>query len=337
LEKDGVLTPEVLVQAVKNGMGSIFGSLQPIKVCGVVGENKVRSYSSYCFLDLKGNDGTKIVAKLPRAYEEEVIGLSPGSVLVLEGIPSVEWSNYKGAFEVIVVVSRIVDSKAGGSLVSVKEIDLTQLLGRKLRRSVNVKEHLKGILRRGEKPRIVLITGTTSVADSDVKTAAQSALNFYELTVARTNLLSPEAIEDELKKWSERSDAHLIAVARGGGEGLEVFNDPSLCKTALDCKKPIVSALGHSTDVSYFDLFVDASFSVPAEFGKFLKEVYEETGREEKLYSVLREKDEELKRNYEAIKRKDEEVKRAMRSGFILGVILSSIFILLLFSFFRRG
>jgi len=373
-EENNFFTPEVLVQAVKNSLSSVFqGSFYPVRVTGIV-ENKPRRAGAYCFLDVRGENGTRIVAKLPaRLYEEALANLPSGTTLTFEGIPSVEWSSFKSAFEVLVTVSRIVDFKADDLLNGApNRPDLLELLGRKAKKSarINVREYLKSTFRNGRKPKVVFVTGTTSVAIEDVKTSAGEALQFYDVIVSRTNILSSEAVNGELKKWID-SDADLIAVVRGGGEGLDAFNDLSLCRTALDSEKPVASAIGHSTDFSYFDLLgADVSFSVPAELGKFLKEVWEEAREEERikkaqveLHSVVNQKESEIRdlkarvkeleeaqrKLYESTGLKEAEVKnlktrvqeleevqkKLRKSNLILRILLSIaavvIFILLLF------
>ena len=44
----------------------------------------------------------------------------------------------------------------------------------------------------------------------------------------------------------------VIIIARGGGstEDLMPFNDETLVKTIFKCKTPIISAVGHETDVT---------------------------------------------------------------------------------------
>ena len=57
----------------------------------------------------------------------------------------------------------------------------------------------------------------------------------------------------------------VIIIGRGGGssEDLGAFNDENLVRAVYDCNTPIVSAVGHQTDVSLCDYAADVSVATP--------------------------------------------------------------------------
>lgn len=66
--------------------------------------------------------------------------------------------------------------------------------------------------------------------------------------------------------FSEYDGVDVIIVARGGGsmEDLEPFNSEIVAKSAYDCKKPLVSAVGHETDFTIIDFVSDLRAPTPS-------------------------------------------------------------------------
>ena len=66
--------------------------------------------------------------------------------------------------------------------------------------------------------------------------------------------------------FSEYPDVDVIIVARGGGsmEDLEPFNSEIVANATFDCKKPIVSAVGHETDFTIIDFVSDLRAPTPS-------------------------------------------------------------------------
>lgn len=66
--------------------------------------------------------------------------------------------------------------------------------------------------------------------------------------------------------FSNYDDVDVIIVARGGGsmEDLEPFNSEIVANATFECKKPLVSAVGHETDFTIIDFVSDLRAPTPS-------------------------------------------------------------------------
>ena len=200
-------------------------------------------------------------------------------------------------------------------VLSKQELARLDLLRRRSHqpRDTSVAELLKKkLMKQEEEPRLLFITGENSIVDQDVKKGlGEDAATKYSLIWKRVNLSNPGPLQQLLADETSHRDnkgraVHVIVVVRGGGDGLEVFNDPSLCETALEqCKLPIITALGHATDESLLDDMADSNFATPTEVGAWLKELAIQTQREMDTSELLLKQKVEKERRQERERQKE--------------------------------
>lgn len=121
--------------------------------------------------------------------------------------------------------------------------------------------------------KIGLICGRASAAEKDVKENAKRrwpSVQFETREVAVQGADAVIQVSAALKELDNDSEVDVIIITRGGGsfEDLLPFSDEGLVRLAANCKKPIVSAIGHEQDTPLLDLVADLRASTPTDAAK---------------------------------------------------------------------
>jgi len=162
----------------------------------------------------------------------------------------------------------------------IRQVGLGELLARleKLKRLLAA-EGLFDRARKRRPPflpqRIGLITGRASAAERDVLTNARRRWPAVEFRVVNVAVQGPTAVPQMLDALAVLDADHsidVIVIARGGGsvEDLLPFSDEALCRAVFGCRTPVVSAIGHETDIPLLDHVADLRASTPTDAGKRL-------------------------------------------------------------------
>jgi exodeoxyribonuclease VII large subunit len=123
-------------------------------------------------------------------------------------------------------------------------------------------------------PRAVgLITGAGSAAERDVVENARRRWPAVRIEVRHALTQGREAAEQvmvALGALDRDADIDVIIVARGGGslEDLLPFSDEGLVRAVFACRTPVVSAIGHESDIPILDLVADLRASTPTDAAK---------------------------------------------------------------------
>ena len=121
--------------------------------------------------------------------------------------------------------------------------------------------------------KIGLICGRASAAEKDVKENAKRrwpSVQFETREVAVQGADAVIQVSAALKELDNHAEVDVIIITRGGGsfEDLLPFSDEGLVRLAANCKKPIVSAIGHEQDTPLLDLVADLRASTPTDAAK---------------------------------------------------------------------
>jgi hypothetical protein len=187
-----------------------------------------------------------------------------------------------GSIELIFNVTGDIDhEKREISVAEQKKNDILKAKSEKSFKSLDA--YIKDALYENKKPRLLIIYAQTSIVEKDVMTALGANAAYYAITEDRVSFGSKYELLTRIKGL--KNGLHgAVAFVRGGGSGLEVFNDPDIAENLLNVNAITVSAIGHSDDRSFFDNITDKSFDTPSLFGSYLKRMVDQV-LEEKTHS----------------------------------------------------
>ncbi len=116
---------------------------------------------------------------------------------------------------------------------------------------------------------------------------------------------APREIVDALRRIEEHGLADVVILGRGGGsaEDLAAFNDEAVVRAVAGCRVPVVSAVGHETDLSLTDLAADVRAPTPSAAAELV--VPEQA-------TLLLSVDEAAQRMEEALRRRIEAARRRL-------------------------
>jgi len=203
-----------------------------------------------------------------------------------------------------IVVHAKPDFYPGRGTLSLRADEIRQVgIGELLARIEHLKKLLaaEGLFARERKRRlpflprrIGLITGRASAAERDVCTNARRRWPAIDFRIINVAVQGPGAVPqmiDALAVLDRDETVEVIVLARGGGsiEDLLPFSDEALCRAVFACRTPVVSAVGHETDMPLVDFVADLRASTPTDAAKrIVPDVAEEKTRVDQARLRLR-------------------------------------------------
>ncbi len=124
-------------------------------------------------------------------------------------------------------------------------------------------------------PKVVgVVTSSDGAAIHDLVTVAFRR-GAVRLVLARAPVQGPSAaarIQRALEMLARHPEVEVIVLTRGGGsaDDLAAYDDEGLARAIAACAVPVVSAVGHETDVSIADLVADARAATPSQAAEML-------------------------------------------------------------------
>ena len=116
--------------------------------------------------------------------------------------------------------------------------------------------------------KVGIVTASIGAAVRDIMNIARRRNPFVQL------VLCPAQVQGEQAKYSivkaieilDNMDLDVLIVGRGGGsiEDLWAFNEEIVARAIFACKTPVISAVGHETDVTIADYVADMRAPTPS-------------------------------------------------------------------------
>ncbi|GAB7532167.1 exodeoxyribonuclease VII large subunit [Pseudomonas sp. 3A(2025)] len=147
--------------------------------------------------------------------------------------------------------------------------------------------------------RIGIVSSPTGAVIRDIISVFRRRAPQVELTLIPTAVQGREAINQIVRalQLADRRGFDALILARGGGslEDLWCFNEEAVARAIDACVTPIVSAVGHETDVSISDFVADVRAPTPSAAAELLAPDSSDLHRQvenlqRRLVSRLREK-----------------------------------------------
>lgn len=116
--------------------------------------------------------------------------------------------------------------------------------------------------------RIGIVTAKTGAAVQDIINIAKRRNPYCELYLYPAYVQGENAVSSIVNGISLLDQMHLdvLIVGRGGGsiEDLWAFNEEAVARAIFECETPVISAVGHETDVTIADFVADLRAPTPS-------------------------------------------------------------------------
>jgi len=240
----------------------IFGAeelLHNIKICGeVFGISKAKSA---VYFSIKDEEST-----LPCVcfYVDLLSNIKEGDSVVVTGSPNF----YTKAGRFSFIVNRI--EPYGLGILYQRFLEMKSKLEAEGLFDESHKKEIPSIIK-----RIGVVTSKDGAVIQDIKNVCWRRNRAVDIVLYDSKVQGNGA-EREIAKgiefFSQYKNVDVVVVARGGGslEDLAAYNTEIVARAAYDCKKPIVSAVGHEVDFTIIDFVADMRAPTPSAAAELL-------------------------------------------------------------------
>jgi len=117
--------------------------------------------------------------------------------------------------------------------------------------------------------RVAIVTSPDGAAIGDIVAVLRKRHSGVQVIVCPAKVQgdgAPREIVGALRRVARWGQADLVIVGRGGGakEDLWAFNDERVARAVVACPVPVISAVGHETDITVCDAVADLRAPTPS-------------------------------------------------------------------------
>lgn len=300
-----------------------------VVVEGFYQDNSGKLYGKVYYDHLLDKDKeSKITIQLTESLKSK---LTSGRYFHLEGyINKAQTLTNDSRLKVFFRATKVLKHEEDVQLISKVEYDIVR--ERYNREFPIVRDILLKLIERDTVPSIGLITGIDSTAIADYQSQLYDD-EFYNIDIHKCNLSSKTEIVNLIES-KKLSNYDLIIVVRGGGQGLEVFNDIELSRKLIEQPIPFITGIGHKDDVTLLQRVADKALATPTAVGIFLQKAVDSYKENQRL---LNQKDFEMQKYQEQTnleieninERFIQEKKNSKKLVFILGLVIVVLLIII--------
>ena len=278
-EQDLFYTPTSLLNIFSNTLSpkELWGNLL---LKGIFINKNSKEYNGLYYdaiQDKYNGNKSKLTLKIPSKIK---FSLNEGRIYTFMGFLEKKLKEENCSFEIQFKVIDVLQEEEETQQIDTNIEKIANLLKLKSDKGFkNIELLLKDKLRNDEKPKIFLIYGNTAIVDEDINIAIQVSRIKYDISENRINLSNKDEIINILKD-NDSKDLDVIAIVRGGGHGLGIFEDIEIGESVINLKTPFITAIGHANNNLLIEKLADKSFITPTAFGNYLKDIYENVNKE---------------------------------------------------------
>lgn len=230
----------------------------PVWVVGEISGWKIAP-NGHCYFTLK--DKRAVVRCIMWARDAERLPMHPAESMQVRVHGHLTLYESRGDFQLSV---HTLEATAEGGFWALR------------RERIRKKLEAEGLLEHARKqslPRfpmtVGVVTSEVGAVQDDIRRVIERRAPWVKLVFAYARVQGEGAAQDVIRgmrRLFKRGDVDVMILARGGGsvEDLWAFNEEELARAISKCPIPVVSAVGHETDVTIADLVADVRAATPS-------------------------------------------------------------------------